>query len=284
MNASEVIREKYEAKKINALYEHLNAMQEQGQPREYEIQIDKFPVVAKTTDLNRFMSYAEHIEPESSVVTVSLFKSNRHADKYFFYLSEEGFHKAKERDLKGLPEENKLSAMSEVELKERIRRDLHYEELIKENAYLKSQVSDLEKDLEDAYQIAENVRNEVGMTWEQRGQMMMEGIFKLPGIKGLMGGNSETLSGTPQSNESKNTEQGSFKAKNQSEETEDANCIDVSKEEKRLLATLDDVRTKLGHTAFENAMGLLNLMAPYPESVNYARKQVENYLRTKGFM
>ena len=78
----------YNSANINQIYKNLCNYQKQGVDKEYEIKIDGFTVVSRTSDLEKYSLLIENITNFSSEINIFLYKGNsRRYDKYIFHIN-----------------------------------------------------------------------------------------------------------------------------------------------------------------------------------------------------
>jgi hypothetical protein len=273
MSATQAKNEIYEPKKLDAIYQNIVANNQIGKTQDYEIRVDDFPVVGKNNDPERFMSYADFITPDTKHVTVKLYRSNGQSDKYFFHLQPGNLQNGQ---LKGF-ESGNSKIVPEEELRDRLTKELHYEELLKENAALKLEVEDYEKLLAKADQELNNVKAGRDISIVGWGKLLGEGLYGLikekTGYDGVAGVNTNTT-------ENKTEESASFKRKNEAEDI-DSEEIKITDKERGYLMFIEDVRTRIGDYELANVMHLLDLMAANPHSIAFALRQVTYFIKQK---
>lgn len=280
MSAPFVRNDNYEPNKLDAIYQNILVLQGNGRPQDYEIRVDDFPVVGKNNDPSRFMSYADFISPETRYVSVLLYKSNGQSDKYFFHLKPGSFQKAEQ--LRGLdfPLKNTLS---EAELTEKIKKDLHHEELLKENALLKKENNEYETIFKQMEDKMERMKSNRDLKIESVANLLFSGIMKSDFVKEKFPV-VENLAGFANNEESE--DKGSFKRKHDPDnEVEDVDAEDttsgISSKERGYLLFIEDIRNRIGDIELANVMHLLDLVAINPHAVAFAIRQVTNFLKNK---
>jgi hypothetical protein len=277
MGATLVKNEIYEPKRLDAIYQNLLALHGSGRPQDYEIRVDDFPVVGKNSDPSRFMTYADFITADTRYVSVLLYKNNGQSDKYFFHLQQN-----KAEQLKGF-DNPKQNLLSEGEVKDQVRKELHYEDLLKENAELRKEIEDYEKIFSQMEDKMDTIKKNRDITAEGIVGWLLSGVMKSDYVKDKFP--MSDLSGFGQGKEGEQT--GSFKRKGQnvqdvhSEEETESREDGISEEDRGYVLFLKDIRRRIGDVELSNVMHLLDLMATNTHSVHYAIKQVTNFLKHK---
>lgn len=273
MSATQAKNEIYEPKKLDAIYQNLVANNGIGKTQDYEIRVDDFPVVGKNNDPERFMSYADFITPETKHVTVKLYRSNGQSDKYFFHLQPTTLQNGQ---LKGFETMNQKT-VSEDELRNKLSKELQYEELLKENAALKTELNEYKASICNINKTLEDVRagRDLGIVgW---GKLLGEGLYGVikekTGYEDVSGVNTNTT-------ENKTEESASFKRKNEAEDVESEE-IKITDKERGYLLFIEDIRTRIGDYELANVMHLLDLMAANPHSIAFALRQVTYFIKRK---
>ena len=275
MSAIEVKNESYEPAKLEAIYQNLLANYKAGKPQDYEIQLDGFKVVSRNNDPERFMSYSDFISPETKYISVLLFRTNLNSsDKYFFHLKPNQFFQ--QDQIKGLPEQ----AQSETELKEKWVKEQRYEELIRENEFLKSEIEEYELILAKQGNEIDDVKNNRDVSIQTVGNSLLKMALASDFVKNNVPIMND-LAGTPKKQEEQNT-QASFKRKGQDihdVEGQERNTQGLTDIEKRYILFIDEVRRRIGAVELANVMHLLDLISCNPQSIGFAMKQVTNFLK-----
>lgn len=265
MSALQVKNEIYEPKKLDAIYQNLVSNQQAGRNQDYEIKVDDFPVVGKNNDPTRFMSYADFITSDTKCITVFLYRSNGQSDKYFFHLKPEQFEKAEQ--LNGLNVQTRQ--VNETELRERLMKDLKYEELLKENATLKAEIAEYET-------IVQNMDKHIADVKSGRDKDLM-GWVGLIG-KSLLSNGIEKSANENVAGLDNQQENNSFKRKGVDDVEEEKDIIELSEKDRGYLLLLDDIRNRIGDVELANVMHLLDLVASNPLAIHYAIRHVTNFL------
>lgn len=279
MSAADAKHDMYDPRKLDAMYHNLLSRQQAGNPQEFEIRVDDFPVVGKNSDPSRFMEYGEFITPETKHITVLLFRTNRQSDKFFFHLQPGSFKHAQE--LSGFNHAQLSPPVSESELTEKIKKDLHYEQVIKENAELKQELEEYRAMLGNAEKELEAERAGKKLSFGRIGAYLVDGLAasefvkeKFPALKNFGG-----FGNTPEP--PKEDGEASFRRKGQTEEADAEEEIYISDKERKYLELIKDIRERFGDAELSNVMHLLDLVSDSPKCVIYAIKMVTSYRNQK---
>lgn len=282
MKAVQIKNDSYEATKLEALHDNLLAAKNSGYPLDYEIRIDDFPVVARNNDPQRFMNFSEFITPQSKYITVLLYRPNSPiSDKYFFHLQENKFSSI----LNGI-EPGLAQLETETKQKERLRKELDYDNAIKENEKLK-------KELQEMEELVIRLHREKKLTEQEHKegfQGMVYGIADAFGLTNYVKGfgrkeEAQSFSGAAQN---KQEEKASFHRKdsttNEGEEaeTEEVEGIIIGEEDKPYIQLLKGLKMRLDKVEVAKLMYLIELTSENPSSLPSAIKQTENFIKGKG--
>ncbi len=84
------IIEKYSEERINVLYRLLKNVMKKGRPKEFDLRIDDFKVISRTSDPEDLLAHKEFIIPETKNIKVNIYEGscNRRI-QYIFILKEE---------------------------------------------------------------------------------------------------------------------------------------------------------------------------------------------------
>jgi hypothetical protein len=284
MRACQLRNETYEPKKLEAVYQNIVARSKTDSPQYYEIRVDDFPVIEKTSDPERFMSYADFVDANTKYISIFLYYSNRNAsDKLFFHLQPNQYTQGK--GLAGLPSGGN-PIESESDLKEKWRKELHYEQVLAENAELKEEIEELEKTIELIEEEKDKIKSmrDIGLTGVA--SYLLEGALGSKKIKKLfpvLNGLSDMGQATEQEpSETDSTFKSKAEPSNETEEEESTEeAVVLSDEDKRLLGVMQDIKQRVGNIELANVIHLLDMVTANPQSIQFAIKQVTNYLKQK---
>lgn len=135
-----IVKEKYNANRINLLYQMLLNDKEQGQPREYDIKVDDLKIVQRTNDPERFHMHEEFVQPETKNITINIYDGNsRRCTKYQLWFNE--IENNTSPTLAGI--ENSISEKISSE-----RKQWEHEQLKKERETLQQQLTEAEEYIE----------------------------------------------------------------------------------------------------------------------------------------
>jgi hypothetical protein len=282
MKACQLKNDIYEPKKLEAVYQNIVAKSKTDKPQYYEIRVDDFAVVEKTNDPERFMNYAEFVDANTKHISVFLYHHNcTSSDKWFFHLQPNQF-----TNINGL---NGLGSMEspleqEKQQKEKWRKDLHYEQLIEENADLKKEIEELEHTIELIEEEKTNIKSNRDIGFSSIAGFIIDGASKskfvkenLPFINDLAG---VVTNETPESENSFKRKQSS-KAEPQDVETEEVETVEITDEDKQHIGFMREIKARVGSIELANVIHLLEMVTRNPQSIHFAVKQVSNYLKQK---
>jgi hypothetical protein len=282
MKACQLKNEIYEPKKLEAVYQNIVARNKTDKPQFFEIRVDDFTVVEKTNDPERFMNYAEFVDGNTKYISVFLYHTNSNAsDKLFFHLQANHFLNA--TGLNGIPT-TETPLEQEKNQKEKWRKDLHYEQLIEENADLKKEIEELEHTIELIEEEKTNIKSARDVTFSSIAGFLIDGAGKSKFVKENFSFINDlagvTANETPES-------ENSFKRKSaNNKDLEDVESEDVpppviSEEDKKLIGFMQEIKARVGNIELVNVIHLLDMVTLNPQSIHFAIKQVSNYLKQK---
>jgi hypothetical protein len=138
-------KEKYEQRKIDNLIQYLNLYHQKGQPIDYEILVDGFKAVRRTSDPDMFSMFENFVTADTRSIEVLLFTgSSNNNEKRIFYFGEVPKEREKEEGLSGVD----VRSMVDEEVKKKLQAR-EYESLREENSNLKKHIADLEGEVEE---------------------------------------------------------------------------------------------------------------------------------------
>src|ERR1700757_96772 len=276
MSASAIKHDNYETGKIRLLFQTIEHAFKTDNKQDYEISVDGYKVVPRTNDPDRFNDYEEYINSDTENISVKMFKGNSASnDKFFFHIK--GVP-PKNEGLQGIPDG--LTVIEwEAKQKEKILKELHYEELERENAELKEEVSENEKTIEELTKNVELAKqgrltsmSDVGMTILGKIIASPKMQEQFPVLKGFAGVPTEEENGTNNPPE-QNT---GFKRKG---ETETSNGL--SEAEQGYLILIRDLQKCLSPFQLAGVMQILDMLTQYPVVIGSTQKHIHNFLKSK---
>ncbi len=133
-------KEKYEQKKIDNLLQYLRLYHDKGQPIDYEILVDGFKAVRRTSDPDMFTMFENFVTADTRSIEVLLFTgSSNNNEKRIFYFGE-----AQKEGLSGVDVKNIVDEEVQRKLREK-----EYEVLKDENKKLQQHIADLESEVDE---------------------------------------------------------------------------------------------------------------------------------------
>jgi hypothetical protein len=143
-------KEKYEQKKIDNLLQYLRLYHEKGQPIDYEILVDGFKAVRRTSDPDMFTMFENFVTADTRSIEVLLFTgSSNNNEKRIFYFGEQQKEGLSGVDVKNIVDEEVQRKLREKE----------YDSLRDENKKLQQHIADLENEVDELEK--QNVRLEM---------------------------------------------------------------------------------------------------------------------------
>lgn len=191
-------KEKYTPEKLDQLHDYLIRYKDMGQPVEYEINVDGFKAVRRTSNPDLFHLFESFVNAETKSIEVLLFTgTSNYNDKRIFTLQEE----PRETGLSGIEIENKIN-----EQVSKARRDWDFEQLQKDCEEWKEYAKELEEDidkLEKEIEKLKDAQSPLHGILGEFGSSLVSGIVrqnpklidKIPALSGLVENSSQTSDG-----------------------------------------------------------------------------------------
>jgi FtsZ-binding cell division protein ZapB len=133
-------KEKYEQKKVDNLLQYLRLYHDKGQPIDYEILVDGFKAVRRTSDPDMFSMFENFVTADTRSIEILLFTgSSNNNEKRIFYFGEEP-----KEGLSGV----EVKSMVDDEVQRKLR-EKEYETLMEENKKLQQHIADLESEVDE---------------------------------------------------------------------------------------------------------------------------------------
>jgi hypothetical protein len=248
-------KEKYEQKKIDNLLQYLRLYHEKGQPIDYEILVDGFKAVRRTSDPDMFTMFENFVTADTRAIEVLLFTgtSNNNEKRIFYFgdLPKDG--------LSGVDVKNIVDEEVQRKLRER-----EYETLKDENKKLQQHIADLESEVEELEK--HNARLEMKQSplnsfLGDVGSSLVESFIKRnPKLMSAFPG-GEALAGLLQSNNEEASEEPmpdsevSFKPKATS------SASSISEEDQAAIQFVNQLKSQFSKEEFERVLHILQTLA-----------------------
>ncbi len=275
MRAIKVKNDSYDTDKLEAIYQNLVAAKASGTPQDYEIRVDDFPVIPRNSDPSRFMGYAGFITPGTRYISIFLYRPGSNvSDKYFFHLQNNPFIGLINGMEPGLPQ-----LESDARHKERLRKEMQFEQLETENTRLKKEIAELEESVIRLHREKIHLIEEGNKGWKG----LLKGASDFIGssrfgkeIKAEFFG--ESMSGVPHEKEQQSS---SFQRRENEDEAEFAESVVIGEEDKPFIQLLKDIKERVDEVELADIMHLLDLVSEHPRSIPFALKQVAVFIKNK---
>lgn len=245
-------KQKYDPDKIEKLAEHVRIYHESGDPIEYEILIDRFKAVRRTSDPQMFALYENFIGADTKVLEINFYHSNSNTyDKYIFTLEDEV-----QGQLNGIEVEQRVQ-----ESVQRERKEWEYDQIRQENERLKKEVTELEEEVESLEKEKEELLNSrsplEGVLGEFGSSLLESFIRRNPKIiAGLPGG--QALAGIIEEDNQRQAHEAqlpesqvSFRPKSEG----------YNQEEKAAIEFVNQLKTQFTKEEFDQVMIILQTLA-----------------------
>ena len=247
-------KEKYEQKKIDNLLQYLRLYHDKGQPIDYEILVDGFKAVRRTSDPDMFTMFENFVTADTRSIEVLLFTgSSNNNEKRIFYFGEQQKEGLSGVDVKNIVDEEVQRKLREKE----------YEVLKDENKKLQQHIADLESEVDELEK--QNARLEMKQSPLNNflgdvGSSLVESFIKRnPKLMSAFPG-GEALAGLLQSSNEESTEEQtpesevSFKPKVSITPA-------LSEEEQAAIQFVNQLKSQFSKDEFEQVLHILQTLA-----------------------
>lgn len=261
-------KEKYEQKKIDNLLQYLRLYHQKGQPIDYEILVDGFKAVRRTSDPDMFSMFENFVTADTRSIEVLLFTgSSNNNEKRIFYFGEESKEGLSEVDVKNIVDEQVQRKL----------RDKEYETLHEENRKLKQHIADLEGEVDELEK--QNARLELKQSplnsfLGDVGSSLVESFIKRnPKLMAAFPG-GEALAGLLQSDNAENREEltpeteVSFKPKSTTSQSS------LTEEEQAAIQFVNQLKSQFTKDEFDKVLHILQNLADDKSKIDLMLNQV----------
>lgn len=159
-----ITTERYDSDKVEKLKSFLEAMSEKGQPKFYEIHVDSFKVVPKTSEVKEFDHYEQYMDENTEKVKIVIYDSahSPRNNKYCFLVQ----HGKQDKGLNGF---NGLGDLDGIIQEKLATRDREYE-----MSRLREELQKAKEQLEEAEEYADTL--EVQLSEQQKNKFNLGNI------------------------------------------------------------------------------------------------------------
>lgn len=182
-------KEKYNQEKIDKLHDYLKTYQKMGQAIDYEILVDGFKAVRRTSDPDIFRMFENFVGADSKAIEILLYEgTSNNNNKHIFTLAEE----VKETGLSGVEIDNRIT-----EQVGKARKEWEFEQLKKDNQEWEEYANELQKDIDKLEKELQEIKSSQSPLYGilgEFGSSLVSGIVrqnpaiteKIPGLSGLI--------------------------------------------------------------------------------------------------
>lgn len=270
-------KQKYAQEKVDKLFDYLKTYHEKGMPIDFEVLIDGFKAVRRTSDPNMFYMFESFVSSDSRSVEILFYTgTSNNNDKHIFTFNDEP---KEQHGLSGVEIDNRIQ-----EGIEREKRNWEFEALKKENKELKETIEELEEEIDQLEEEKEvltknqspmkSLLGEVGSSFvESMIRRNPKIVAKLPGGEALAGLIEEDNREKEQALPAEDTEV-SFTPKQDAATPESKSEFYLSEEDQQAITFVNQLKNTFEKEEFEQLMEIIQIMAANKESI----KEVHEYL------
>lgn len=259
-----ITKQKYTQEKIDKLFDYLKLYKDKGMAIDYEILIDGFKAVRRTSDPEMFTMFESFVAPDSKAIEILFYTgSSNNNDKHIFTFNDQ----AQEKELSGIEIDNRIQ-----EGIQREKRSWEFDSLKKENKELKEEITELEEEIEKLEKHKLDYASEQsplkGLLGEVGSTLVETFIRRNPKLLSKIPG-GETLAGLMEEDhredysldENNQNGQVSFKAA--------ASGKSLSEEDQYAISFVNQLKTSFSKPEFDKVLEILEHYATSKESIDH---------------
>jgi hypothetical protein len=253
-------KQKYEQGKIDKLAEYLRLYNQKGQAIDYEIIVDGLRVVRRTNDPEMFSAHEAFITGDTKSIEVLFYTgTSNNNERHIFTLSDE----VKTEGL-GIVDFERRIREQVTEQVDHHKREVEYNDLLKENKDLKQEVIELETEnekLEAEYKkLLENQSPFKGVLGDIGSSLLESFIRRNPSVvKSLPGG--EALSGLIENDFKRREEEEQAPPSDTSVSFQPKSENRLSEDEQSAIAFVEQLKAQFTKPEFDNLLLILQTLA-----------------------
>ncbi len=255
-------KEKYEQRKIDNLIQYLRLYRQKEQPIDFEILVDGFKAVRRTSDPEMFSMFENFVTADTQAIEVLLYQgTSNNNEKRIFYFGDLPKEKPKEEALSGVDVQNMVNEQVKHKLQE-----IEFKALQDENKELKHLVAELEKEIDEIEK--QNIRLEArqsplnGFLGDIGSSLVESFVKRNPKLMSAIPG-GEALAGLLEQSESENENEAlrefqvSFKAK----ADHSTQTSPISVDDRAAIQFVDQLKAQFTKEEFDNVLLILQTLA-----------------------
>ena len=251
-------KEKYEPRKIDNLVQYLRLYQDKGQPIDFEILVDGFKAVRRTSDPDMFAMFENFVTADTKSIEVLLFTgSSNNNEKRIFYFGEAPKEKEKSESLSGIEVQNMIDDGVNRKMLQ-----MQFEELQKKNGELNEEIKTLLSEineLEKQNAILEAKQSPLNSFLGDVGSSLVESFIKRnPKLMSSIPG-GEALAGLLQTDNAE-TESDKIESSVSFKPTSEARSS-LSQEDQAAIQFVNQLKSQFTKSEFDEIMLILQTLA-----------------------
>jgi FtsZ-binding cell division protein ZapB len=247
-----ISKQKYDPAQVQKLADLVRLYRDREQPFDYEIVVDGLKVVRRTSDPEMFFIFENFVSADTKNVEIIFYNGNSNVNekRMFTFIDDEP-----ERGLSGVEVESRIE--------EKVRREMEFDQLKRDNKDLNSKVEELKKEVDELEKANEELINSQsplkGILGEVGSSFVESFIRRNPSvIKSLPGGEAlagliETDNKQRQQEEQTSENEVSFKPKSESGQ--------LSEDEKNAITFVNQLKTQFVREEFDKVLLILHTLA-----------------------
>jgi FtsZ-binding cell division protein ZapB len=263
-------KEKYEQKKIDNLLHYLRLYHDKGQPIDFEILVDGFKAVRRTSDPDMFTMFENFVTAETRSIEVLLFTgSSNNNEKRIFYFGEQQKEGLSGMDVKSIVDEEVQRKLREKE----------FDELKYENKNLKQHIADLESEVDELEK--QNARLEMKQSplnslLGDVGSSLVESFVKRnPKLMAAFPG-GEALAGLLQSSNEEASEETTPDSEVSFKPKVTTSAPTPSEEDEAAVQFVNQLKSQFNKEEFERVLHILQMLADDKSKIELILNHVNN--------
>jgi len=279
--------ENYDPEKLEVIFKRLETASKVNQSHDYEMAIDQFSVIPRTSDLKRFDVFSEFVTANSECLVIyTYYGTSKQYDAYFFYFKSIPAYKVKNQTLGSVTNDE-----FEKEQKARILKEAYYEKLEIENQELKAKLEESEQKFKNEQEYWEEIKKGKVASFGEIGSAVLTSLLSNPNLQKMfptlaMFGNPNQVVNSPLGNPPQQQE-ASFKRKGEKAESKNkedqanASGNGLNEQEKNHLRFFRELSRRFDEQQLGILMNILKLLIPNPQALRSTQKHIQNFLNNK---
>lgn len=266
-----IAKQKYTQDKIDKLFDYLSLYKEKGMPIDYEILVDGFKAVRRTSDTDMFSMFENFVTPQTRAIEILFYTgTSNNNEKHVFTFQDE------DQGLSGIEIDTRIQEGIEKE-----KRSWEFDTLRKNNKELEAQIKELEAEIEalekEKLEVLSKESPLKGLLGEMGSTFVESFIRRNPKLLSKIPGGDALAGLIEDDNKEKELDQEHdqteviFKSKSSASTSQT-----LSQEDEYAITFVNQLKTSFSKSEFDKVLEILERFAAHKEGIEEVLSDLKN--------